>query len=413
MLEKIVLNNGLKIYLINDNSKHTTYINLIVKFGGIDNEVVVNGKKHKLKSGLAHFLEHLVLESSEYGDLMKIFGMNGVGSNGFTTIDRTQFYIDCVDNIENNLGLFLSGIHCPIINEKVIEKIKGPILEEKRRSLDNKETSTIYNASLESIIDAKTFKSILGDLKDIESIGKDDLDLAYDSFYRPDNEILVIGGRFNKESILSVINEVYSDGELSSDKIEKVIPPHKLEVNKKKIIVKEDINLEKSIISFKINTLDMKPFDKVMLDTYLYYFLKNNFGIASELNSRLGINNIIVGNINYSCNLVEGYHVIRIESYTKNIKLFNDIIIDYFINKKFVFDEDFYNLCKRNYIIDLITRSDDLYRTIDPLIENIVTFNYEGIDTIDDIEKMNFEEYKNIIMNLDFSNYSIAILKRK
>ena len=58
MLEKIVLNNGLKIYLINDNSKHTTYINLIVKFGGIDNEVVVNGKKHKLKSGLAHFLEH-------------------------------------------------------------------------------------------------------------------------------------------------------------------------------------------------------------------------------------------------------------------------------------------------------------------------------------------------------------------
>ena len=219
---------------------------------------------------------------------------------------------------------------------------------------------------------------------------KKDLDLAYDSFYRPDNEILVIGGRFDKEAILSVINEVYSDGELSSDKIEKVIPPHKLEVNKKKIIVKEDINLEKSIISFKINTLDMKPFDKVMLDTYLYYFLKNNFGIASELNNRLAINNIIVGNINYSCNLVEGYHVIRIESYTKNIKLFNDIIIDYFINKKFVFDEDFFNLCKRNYIIDLITRSDDLYRTIDPLIENIVTFNYEGIDTIYDIEKMNF-----------------------
>lgn len=413
MLEKIVLSNGLKIYLLNDNNKHTTYINLIVKFGGINNEVVVNEKKHKLKSGLAHFLEHLVLESSEYGDLMKIFGMNGVSSNGFTSIDRTQFYIDCVDNIENNLGLFLSGIHCPIINDEVIEKIKGPILEEKRRSLDNKETSSIYNSSLESILDTKGFKSILGDLKDIENINKDDLELAYTSFYRPENEILVIGGRFNKESLLNVIKEVYSDGELSNDKVDKVIPLHKLEVNKKKVIIKEDINLEKSIISFKLNDIDMKPYDKIMLDTYLYYFLKNNFGITSELNSRLVNNNIIVGNMNYSCNLIEGYHVIRIESYTKNIKLFNDIIIDYFTNKKFVFDEEFFDLCKKNYIIDLITRSDDIYRILDPLIENIVSFNYEGLDTIKDIEKMNFIEFKNKILNLDYNNYNIAILKKK
>lgn len=413
MLEKIELDNGLKIYLLPDNNKHTTYINLIVNFGGKYNEVKINDKKHTIKSGTAHFLEHLVLESSAYGDLMRIFGMRGVGSNGFTSIDRTQFYIDCVEEVENNLGILLSGVHSPIINKEVINNIRGPILEEKRRSLDSKDTSSIYNASISAILDTKNFKSILGDLSDIESIKEKDIELAFNSFYRPDNEIIVIGGRFNKDNIINVIKEVYNDIEFKDLKIEKVKVSHKKEVNKKKVKIIEDINLEKSIITFKIDTLNMLPYDKLMLDTYLYYFLKNNFGVTSTLNTNLVNRNIIIGNINYSCNLVEGYHVIRVDANTKNMNLFNDIILDYFKNKKFIFDEEYFNLCKRNYIIDLITRSDDIYRTIDPLIENIVSFKYDGLDTIKDIENILFDTYKDIILNLDFSNYNIAMLEKK
>ena len=119
-----------------------------------------------------------------------------------------------------------------------------------------------------------------------------------------------------------------------------------------------------------------------MLDNYLYYFLKNNFGVTSNLNNYLVDNDIIIGNTYYSSNEIEDYLVIRVEANTKRMNEFNSIIIDYFKNKKFVFDEDFFNLCKKNYIIDLVVRSDDIYRTIDPLIENIVTYNYEGIDNI-------------------------------
>lgn len=413
MLDKIKLDNELTIYLLPDNNKHTTYINLIVNFGGLNNKIIINNKKYNIKNGTAHFLEHLVLESSKYGDLMKFFGINGVGSNGFTSIDRTQFYIDCVENVENNLGILLSGIHEPIISDEIIDKIRGPILEEKKRSLDNKDTSSIYNASLNSILDTKGFKSILGDIEDINNINKNDIELAFNTFYRPENEIIVIGGKFNKDNILNVINEVYNDIKFNKDNIVKPTIIHKNTVNKKKVIIKEDISLEKSIISFKVDDLDMKPYDKLMLDTYLYYFLKNNFSVVSKLNTKLVNEDIIIGNINYSCNLVEGYHVIRIEANVKNKKLFNNIILDYFKNKKFVFDEDYFNLCKRNYIIDLITRSDDIYRTIDPLIENIISFKYENVDTIDDIENISFKTYKDIIMNLDFTNYSIALLEKK
>lgn len=412
MLEEVKLDNGLRIYLVNDNNKHTTYINLIINFGGLNNKVIVDNKKYNIKNGTAHFLEHLVLESSEYGDLMKLFGVNGVGSNGFTSIDRTQFYIDCVDNIYNNLGILLTGLHSPIINDDVLNKVRGPILEEKKRSLDNK-CSSLYNSTLNSIIDTKGFKSVLGDLEDISSINSKDIEIAFKSFYRPDNEVLIIGGRFDKEKILDVIKEAYNDIKFDNRIVRKDNIIHRNAVKKTKIVVKEDTNLERSVISFKLNTLDLKPYDKLMLDTYLYYVLKNNFGITSNLNTKLVNENIIIGNMDYSCNLIEGYHVIRVEADTKNMSLFNDIIVDYFKNKKFVFDLEYFDLFKKNYIIDLITRSDDIYKTIDPLIENIVFFKYNGIDSIDDILNIDFLKYKNIVMDLDFNNYVVAMLRKK
>lgn len=46
-----------------------------------------------------------------------------------------------------------------------------------------------------------------------------------------------------------------------------------------------------------------------------------------------------------------------------------------------------------------------------PLIGNIVDFNYPYPDTIEDIEKFSFEEFKKLIQSLDFTNYTITTIK--
>ena len=150
-LDIIELENGLKVFLINDNNKHTTYINLIVKYGGIDNEFYIGDKKYKMKDGIAHLIEHLVLESNVYGDIMQMFGSLGIRSNGMTYIDRTHYFIDTVDHIYDGLKVLIKGIHNPIMNDEILYNIKQPILEEKRRSLDNK-NRTMYNSCISSVI---------------------------------------------------------------------------------------------------------------------------------------------------------------------------------------------------------------------------------------------------------------------
>ena len=409
-LEKVVLENGLTIYLLNDNTKHTTIANLIVNFGGLDTDILIDNKHYNIKNGTAHFLEHLVLESSKCGDLMDIFGKNGIRSNGLTSLNNTRFYIDTVEDLDKNLELLIKGIHSPIFDDKVIDDIRKPILEEKRTSLDNK-YSNLYNANINSLLNNRKFKSILGDLKDIETIKLNDLKLYFDTFYRPTNEVIVIIGRFNRDKIVDLIDNTYETLEFLDNNVKKVIVPHKKRVNKKKSIVKGNTNIGRTVMSFKLDTIDLKPYDKLMLDLYLFSFLKMNFGIMSDLNKRLVKKNIIVGNIQFSASMLEGYHVIRVEANTNCSKEFIKIIKDFILNKKYTYSKELFDLYKKGYIIELISRNDNLYTILEPLIENIMSFKYESMDDVKDIENMTFEAFIAKIETLNFNNYSITRLE--
>ena len=53
--EKVILDNGLTVYLLCDNTKHVTLANLIVNFGGIDSKYEFDGKIKRLKlSGIRY-----------------------------------------------------------------------------------------------------------------------------------------------------------------------------------------------------------------------------------------------------------------------------------------------------------------------------------------------------------------------
>lgn len=410
-LEKITLDNGLKVFLLPDNDKHTTFINLIVKFGGINSEFKFNKKHYRIPNGSAHFLEHLVLEKSQYGDLMQVFGSKGIRSNGLTNLNTTRFFIDMVEDIYDNLEILLNGIHSPIINKKNIDDIKGPIIEEKRRSLDNK-YSNLYNKSLSSIMDNKNFDSILGSFKEIEQIDSNIINLCFKAFYRPQNETLVIGGRFDKEKIKEKIIEIYNKINFSNNELDILIPKHKISVHKKKEFIKTNTGINRVLFTFKLDTLLFTPYDKILLDGYLYTFLDTNFGSISKFNKDLKDDNVITNNIMYSSDMCEGYNIIRIEADTFEIKVFSDKVINFFKNKEYVFDKEIYELNNRLSIINMISRKDSIYLTIEPLIDNIFTYDYEELDKIEDIENDTFDKYKNAINKIDFSNYNISILEQ-
>ena len=72
---KKVLPNGVKLYMYSDKNLKRVYASYEVRYGlsGMFNSVLINGKEEKLPFGMAHFLEHTILEHSKHGNLLHEF----------------------------------------------------------------------------------------------------------------------------------------------------------------------------------------------------------------------------------------------------------------------------------------------------------------------------------------------------
>ena len=71
------------------------------------------------------------------------------------------------------------------------------------------------------------------------------------------------------------------------------------------------------------------------------------------------------------------------------------------------------HLDKNTSIIDYILRDDSVMSTIMPFIDNVVSLKYPYMDDIKDLEHLKFDDFKKAIKQIDFSNYSITIIKDK
>ena len=90
--EIITLENGLKIVLYQDNTKHVTQANLIIKYGSKYNKIKINNKIIDIPNGTAHFLEHILIEHTIYGNILTRFKERNIRTNGITNQNFTYYY---------------------------------------------------------------------------------------------------------------------------------------------------------------------------------------------------------------------------------------------------------------------------------------------------------------------------------
>ena len=85
---KVVLDSGLKIYILEKPQYNSSYAIFGTKYGSIDTCFSVNGEETSVPEGIAHFLEHKLFESED-GDAFTKYAKTGAYANAFTSFDRT------------------------------------------------------------------------------------------------------------------------------------------------------------------------------------------------------------------------------------------------------------------------------------------------------------------------------------
>ena len=185
------LKNGLQVIVI-ENSRAPVVSQMIwYNVGSIDEEFG--------KSGLAHFLEHLMFKGTKRypsGYYSKYISKNGGTENAFTSFDYTAYYqIVPSEHLENIVKLEADRMINLTLTDKQVETEKKVILEERYQRIDSKPSAILDESIRKSLFPNHTYGTpIIGWEHEIKALTIDDVRKFYNDYYNPKNAILIFSG---------------------------------------------------------------------------------------------------------------------------------------------------------------------------------------------------------------------------
>lgn len=399
------LKNGLKLILVEDKTKNATTAELIVKYGSVVRNINVDGEDYEIKPGLAHLLEHTMIEDSMYGNVSKYFRDNYVYFNGFTSENLTFFPIETVKDFKKHLKVLIEYVNKVSFSEEKLEEVKKPVIDEIIKSKDRSYYK--YNQVFTKVIHNKDhFESTLGKEDDVLKLTTKDLMFVHDAFYQPDNEILAISGNFDTDDIIKYIEEIYDGLNIQKKSVTVLDSSNDASVDEKEItLIDDDFDSLASII-YKFDLTGFSNIDLLKLDYYASFFTIYYFSDISKIQKEIFKSKISTFSTNKKRVFINKRSsclaCLAVSLTTSEFdKFFN--LVDNTLKEEFN-DKEFFELWKRQSLIDMIKRDKYHGNLRYNLTDNILNFDIEENEGLDFVENLSFEEYKEFMSRLDFNN---------
>lgn len=257
---RFTLKNGLTVLLLEDHtvpmiSYHTWY-----KVGSRDESEGV--------TGAAHMLEHMMFKGAKkYSgkQLDHLFHENGITNNAFTSNDYTGFYenipsskLELVMDIEvdrmKNLALQAEDL----LSEKEV------VAEERRWRIDNNPMGFLRESLMATVFRSHPYGwPVIGFMKDINAYDIEKLRYFYNTYYVPNNAVLVIVGDFDTKKTKKMVEKYY--GTLTFKEVpHKNIKPEPVQTVQRNTVIRKDVQNTSFAIAFqspKIGEADMYALD--------------------------------------------------------------------------------------------------------------------------------------------------------
>jgi len=195
------LDNGLKVLLFPDNSSQTITVNI----------TYLVGSRHEGygEKGMAHLLEHLVFKGTpNHKDIPKELTSHGARPNGTTWYDRTN-YFETFNATDENLDWALDLEADRMINSYIAKEdleSEFSVVRNEFESGENSPTSVLMkNVISASFLWHNYGQSTIGNRSDIERVPIENLKAFYKKYYRPDNAVLMVTGKFDPEKTKALV----------------------------------------------------------------------------------------------------------------------------------------------------------------------------------------------------------------
>jgi len=200
-ITEYMLDNGLKVLLFPDNSSQTITVNITYRVGSRHEGY---GEK-----GMAHLLEHLVFKGTpNHPDIPKELSSHGARPNGTTWYDRTN-YFETFNATEENLDWALDLESDRMVNSYIAKEdleSEFSVVRNEFESGENSPTGVLMKKVISSAFLWHNYgQSTIGNRSDIERVPIENLKAFYKKYYRPDNAVLMVTGKFETDALITKI----------------------------------------------------------------------------------------------------------------------------------------------------------------------------------------------------------------
>ncbi|MDP4593178.1 MAG: insulinase family protein, partial [Beijerinckiaceae bacterium] len=205
-LAQFKLDNGLEVLVIPDHRAPVVTHMIWYRNGSADDPL--------MKSGIAHFLEHLMFKGTHKhpkGEFSDMVAELGGQENAFTSYDFTAYYQRVPkEHLQVMMDFEADRMSNLVLTDEIVAPERDVVLEERRMRTDNdpgQQLGEEMNAALYAHHPYGT--PIIGWNHEIEQLGRQDALDYYGRFYTPENAILIVAGDVDEASVRSLAEATY------------------------------------------------------------------------------------------------------------------------------------------------------------------------------------------------------------
>ena len=204
--ESFTLANGLQVVVIPNHRAPIAIQMVWYRVGAADEPAG--------KSGIAHFLEHLMFKGSKDvppGAFSKIVARNGGQDNAFTSQDYTAYFQRVAkDRLELVMKLEADRMTGLVLTDAEVLPERDVVLEERRSRTDNNPGAQLYEHSRAALYMNHPYRvPVIGWKSEIEGLTTADAIAFYRRHYAPNNAILIVAGDVTAAEIRPLAEKYY------------------------------------------------------------------------------------------------------------------------------------------------------------------------------------------------------------
>ena len=200
------LDNGLRVLLLEDRRSPIVSVQVWYRVGGRN--------ERPGATGLAHFLEHMMFKGTKRhgkGEFGRLVERAGGQQNAATSADYTQYYVTIgAEKLDLILELEADRMRNLLLDPREIASEREVVIEERRTRTEDDPGGFLAEEVSNIAFKAHPYGSpVIGWPGDIRRITEVELRRFYDTYYQPNNAILVVVGDFKASEAIGKIRAAF------------------------------------------------------------------------------------------------------------------------------------------------------------------------------------------------------------